>query len=380
MATVTQSMLLGIGIEKASDNLRSKDPLEKECPGECKHSKADNQEEAVQEWDRGRSSTQGNGIGSLPDDSNLSNAIQDAFDKQGVSSELMEDYATREQKCLRLSQRSSAESLSQQVREIALRFMQHLVQLMNLPHSSWFDAVALLDTYQPPVERLPAACVALVKILKKNDCATCSMRSANFSVHASHMAHWLHQCGHTTSSSDVSEEDIRLEERRVLKELEWQIKIPTPESWSSIYCARFNILTRNTLVSSVEWIWQQSLYLGRMILTREALTGDLPPRRAAQGLLCLGLVGARLLPLDVLRPEKVDSAEFEELFAKVQPHGAVPTCALTSGHWQCLVDWLKVATGATIPELQVDAERVARIMAEAIVDIQAHQKVHHTSL
>eukprot|EP00747_Dinoflagellata_sp_TGD_P075834 gnl/TRDRNA2_/TRDRNA2_158896_c0_seq2.p1 gnl/TRDRNA2_/TRDRNA2_158896_c0~~gnl/TRDRNA2_/TRDRNA2_158896_c0_seq2.p1 ORF type:complete len:350 (+),score=50.35 gnl/TRDRNA2_/TRDRNA2_158896_c0_seq2:76-1125(+) len=323
-------------------------------------------------------------VGIVPDDSILPDGVQDGFDRLGVCSETIEIQTLSEQRSLRLSQRPSAAPLNRLTRQIALSFMQLLLKRLELKSSDWFSAATLLDTYRPPVSRLPTTCAALVNIVKKNKFAKRDEELKDMELLTSEsakMAKYLHQCGFANGSSDVSKEDIYLEERRVLRDLSWEINLPTIESWVSSCCMRLKFLVDISFATPIERVKELSLQNGQTVVMHTALGCEFPPQKVAYGLFCLGLVGVQMLPLDVFRPEEVDPEDFEELLMCVsscrpQLHTSVPQCPLASENWQAVARMVSVATGASIPELQQCTDRIARIIMECLVDIDTQRSVH----
>eukprot|EP00747_Dinoflagellata_sp_TGD_P075833 gnl/TRDRNA2_/TRDRNA2_158896_c0_seq1.p1 gnl/TRDRNA2_/TRDRNA2_158896_c0~~gnl/TRDRNA2_/TRDRNA2_158896_c0_seq1.p1 ORF type:complete len:339 (+),score=41.29 gnl/TRDRNA2_/TRDRNA2_158896_c0_seq1:76-1092(+) len=312
-------------------------------------------------------------VGIVPDDSILPDGVQDGFDRLGVCSETIEIQTLSEQRSLRLSQRPSAAPLNRLTRQIALSFMQLLLKRLELKSSDWFSAATLLDTYRPPVSRLPTTCAALVSIITKSKFAKRDELKG--------MMTCLHQYGAAGSSSHVSKKDIYLEERRVLRDLSWEINLPTIESWVSSCCMRLKFLVDISFATPIERVKELSLQNGQTVVMHTALGCEFPPQKVAYGLFCLGLVGVQMLPLDVFRPEEVDPEDFEELLMCVsscrpQLHTSVPQCPLASENWQAVARMVSVATGASIPELQQCTDRIARIIMECLVDIDTQRSVH----
>jgi len=312
----------------------------------------------------------------------LSAATQDALDAQGASDEVLEDWTMREQKAWTPVQEGfNAPCLRADVRHTALLFLSHATQqLVGLPQKSWFEASTLLDVYHlktmtpdnlvETIDALPATCAALVAIVKKMDCATALVSVSSFVTHAQLFAKYLHGLGYTTVPLEVTDDMINKAEHAILKALAWRIVVPTTECWTSTFCARFNVLTRSSLVPSLNWVWQQGLFGARLILMQQAPSGDLPPKVLAAGLLAVGLVGARLLPLEDLKPAKMTSDQWFELYQDIQPQEPQPQCVLPPNHSQCLLELLAVTVGVDLAEIKESGRLAALAMREAVKGAQ----------
>jgi len=317
----------------------------------------------------------------------IDSEIEDALDAQGVANELLEDWKEREERALKPQKEGSeAWALHPQVRQTALRFVGHIAQLVGLPQKSWYEATTLLDVYilktvdsklkmQTAIEDLPSICSALVAILKKNDCATALVSPSNFVPQACLFAQYLQTLGLCAVNKAVTCEMIKTQEKNVLEALGWRINVPTTESWTSTYSARFNVLTRSSLKPSLEWVWQCSLFGARLIMMRQAVNEELPPRVLAAGLLGMGLVGARLLPLEAIRPPQMTSEEWKQLYEQIQPQEPQPTCVFEPRHVRCFLELLQVTVGADLADIKEDCRLAFVAMWFAVKEAQELNKV-----
>lgn len=312
----------------------------------------------------------------------LTEELEDQLDRQSVADELIFDWASRESSALAPLRRHSHARLPLQIRDVLLRFLSHFTQLMGLPQSSWFEAATLLDVYclhKPgglDVGVMPATCVALVRMLKKTDNSTLAMRGSNLAAHAVQLAQWVRKLGY--EASEPTEEQLNNQESELLEVLRWQVNLPSLESWLSTLCTRFNVLTRGLFAPSMKWVWEQSIFYARVVVMRQATgSGGLSPRDVACGLLGLTLVSARLLPLEALRPDKLDADAWEELFMQSQQQGAVPTCVLQPGHSDRVLELLQVSTGRSFAELQDATEGVAELLCDALNEIQSMRRAQN---
>lgn len=296
----------------------------------------------------------------------------DALDAQCVPNELLQSWAIRENRTF-----SSVEALGERlpapVRQAALRFLSHLTQQVGLSQASWYEASALLDIFhlktslkstsvQSVIEELPATGAALVSILLKNDSAAACVDATSFLNHCCMFADHLQRCGYSTVNTDVTVEIISAQERRVLQVLGWRIQVPTTETWINALIARFNVLTRSLLAPSLNWVWQQGLLSACLITMRQALNADVPPRTLAAGLLGIGLIAARLIPVEALQPAKMTSERWLQLYQEIQPQRQTQQlqqpqepqleCALPSKHAQCCLELLTVTVGADLSQVK----------------------------
>eukprot|EP00419_Tripos_fusus_P067621 CAMPEP_0172932492 /NCGR_PEP_ID=MMETSP1075-20121228/220026_1 /TAXON_ID=2916 /ORGANISM="Ceratium fusus, Strain PA161109" /LENGTH=405 /DNA_ID=CAMNT_0013793819 /DNA_START=44 /DNA_END=1261 /DNA_ORIENTATION=+ len=301
---------------------------------------------------------------------------EEALDAQYVSAERLEDMANHETKAMSLKS-ANGSALPPHVRDMALRFIAGFTNLLGLPFEALFQSTALLDMYcqrnaRPDMMcRLPATCVALVKMLKKFDNAGMSMKGSNLSVHAGLLSEALRREGIHTDFT--TEEMLNEEETSLLLNLDWKLAASTIESWLSAYCARFSIFTKRLMEPSLHWVCKRTKICARLLITHSPASAALPPRRQANGLLGLSFVSARLLPLDAIRPEKLCPTIWEQLFLQIheqlflQIQGTtvqqvgVPTCVFPESHARRILELLRVSlgTGMDLKDLQQDCKDVA---------------------
>ncbi|CAE8605465.1 unnamed protein product, partial [Polarella glacialis] len=303
----------------------------------------------------------------------LTEDILESFDRQCVSTELLENLRHREEQVLHAFRGGSASPLPTLVRQACLRFLAHLVQQKNMHQRSWFPAVGLFDSVCSRaeggrIELLPATCVNLVRVVRKLDSAIYEDYGSGWSSLTAPLSGWLTSAGYEVP--EMTEEFLRLHEQVVLKELNWQVEVPTLLHFSSAYATRFNLLSGGEYMPSLCWVENQSMIFARLLVMRQATSAELTCRDMALGLLSLGLVGARLLPLSLLRPEETAAADWELMYAQSQPSSIIPSCALTPQQVQEVWRMLQASTGSTDAEIRLGAERVARALRSAVADIQ----------
>mmetsp|Transcript_84468 Transcript_84468/g.219842 ORF Transcript_84468/g.219842 Transcript_84468/m.219842 type:complete len:463 (+) Transcript_84468:28-1416(+) len=313
--------------------------------------------------------------------------MDDELERQGVSSDLLEVWHAKELKAYPCASCQDAAlkhppqpRVPPMARDLALRFMQYLVQLVNLPSKSWFEAQVLLDVYMaraPPsfgVHALPATCVVVVKLVKKMENAVVTKECARvWAANAKSAASTFRKSGFDVP--DPTEQQLLHQELAVLQAVGWQIYFPTVESWMLAFCTRFNVITQGIFAASLAWIWKQSQFFRMTVVTREASCSALPPRKVAAGLLGLRFFSARLLPIRSLQPEELSDATWQRLVATA--HGECrgsPSCAFTAEIVQRVLESLQAATGFTLDELREATKHVASILMGVFEDLQSAQQ------
>lgn len=309
------------------------------------------------------------------DDSALREEVADSLRARGVASELIKGWALREQQALCPHSHDSldASPLDPVMREAALQILHVLGEVAGLGLAGWYTAAVLFDAQylrrkSRVHEALPTVCAAVVSLVRKTDSSTWRCRADALADKASELARGLHVYPHS-ADCEVKLQDLLQEERAILKTMGWRLDIPSVFSWMSALCERFNIVSCGLVASNLEFVFQQLALPGaRTLVMRNAATPELAPRRVANGLFCLGLVTAQLMPLDALRPDELDSQSWEALFTRGP--GAVPRCALPPGHARQIFEVLQVAAGCDADTLKADALAVALELQAALVESQ----------
>jgi len=309
-------------------------------------------------------------------------SIQDALDAQGVADELLEDWTSRELQAL-ASVSLGAEALiglPRHVRHTTVCVLASMAQYAGLPQKSLAEASLLLDVFilksvAPKqstdsivlaINTLPATCAALVAILWKADCISKSSAGTSINIASACLfAQQLQQMGYIEVDADVTENMINRQEAKVLQELRWRIHMPNAESWTSTFSSRFNVLTKNLMAPSLTWVWQHGMFASRTIMMRQASTEALPPKQLAAGLLAIGLVGARLLPLESVRPRHMTDEDWIDLYQATRPQELHPKCMFPENGSQRLLKLLMIAVGVDLAEIQEFACLAASAMKDA---------------
>jgi len=314
---------------------------------------------------------------SLSSNSGLSRHLEEALDAQHIHNDMLISLAECETRILRSIPDNAPAPLDSRIREGTLRFMSHLTQAMNLQEKFWFQAVMLFDIYCLSVpgglmiEKIPVTCVSLLKLLKKMDCTMVGSEVADLSPLGNHLAQWLETLGHTVPPATRGL--MAKSELSILQVLKWQLDVPTVESYLSIFCARANTLTQSVFMASLNWIWEQSICYARMMVIQQASTSQ-PPMQIAAGLLALGCVSARLLPIVAIRPIKVSAETWDQNFAECHPHGVIPECELDPAQIQSMLQLLQVSTGLSLEKIQEACIDLVPSMKKASMQLQlAHR-------
>jgi hypothetical protein len=254
-----------------------------------------------------------------------------------------------------------------------------------LPSNYWFDAAVLFDVYcerkaahsrRMNFANLPATCLALVRLLSKNDNATVLMCDDTYIEYTNQLLLWLQKRGYVDGGPDVTEDDADMMELELLKALKWQLNVSTPESWVAKWCARVNVYTRNRHRASLAWIREYNVDVARIVVLRKAQSSQLPPRLIACGLFSLGFVMAGIIPARLLQPLKGNEWTLQLTHVLGQLVGNGP-CAAVSGvrdleappstqcmEPDCMLQLLEVSTGCSASELIEACSAVMGILLE----------------
>jgi len=318
---------------------------------------------------------------------------KEALNECKFPNELLEVWACREEELLRdlaaqprgppsaaMVLQGETSPTPELPRAHAVWLMLQLARHLALPPEGLAKAVTLLDVYcsRTPgdcrIHILPGICAAICSILKKSDAAFPQGISRDLlrtvivlMSRVQPSCPWVGLIGHL---------GLGRMEQRVLQVLQWHIDPATVESWIVAMTTRMNVATHGVFMTCMDWIRCQATNLARSMLQRMTMM-ELEPKRAARGLICHGLVIARLLPLEMLRPADVNSQIWEQFFRHSQ-WGAVPACALPPQGQSSVFAFLKMATSSTSAELRQDALRIASAM-QSIKDIEFKAQRPHLS-
>jgi len=307
-----------------------------------------------------------NGEDGMKECSVRDDAVQDALDVQCVPDELIEDWSRRENQAFQPKLCAVPQEplcLPPPVRTAALSFIAVCAQQAELTQKGWFEASTLLDIFHLKtinaksaisMDCLLATCAALVCIIKKNDkLVSYGIADAeNFVATASYFAQDLEDMGCPSVEAEVTVEMIQSQERHILSTLGWRIHVPTIDSWSTMFIARFNVLTRNLLVQKLQWVQYQSLSSSQLLMMKQAFTKERSPRTLAVGLLGIGLVAAGLFPMQAFKPPNLTCEEWSDMFKDIQANGQQPHCQIPPCHSVTMMQVFMETIGADLIDIQ----------------------------
>lgn len=184
---------------------------------------------------------------------------------------------------------------------------------LGLEVDDWYSFVTMFDAFCQgyegtcDIQILPAISMAIVLIIKKRD----SARLCNPDDLAC-ISSKLSTCLGLRLAA--TKQQIVAQEITVLDVLDWDLEMPTVQSWASMFVTRFNCLSLSRYKVQLKQMWDE--YLTKFLLygvSNTRATSQLPPFRLASAFFSLGLVWAGLLPLEKLCP--VGSDEYADFFS-----------------------------------------------------------------
>lgn len=326
----------------------------------------------------------------------------------GVSNECVSHWGSQEMEVWnerRLLSRSA--HLRPDTREAVLRFMEVLARQTGLSTNAFHVAALLWDLvceggfFAESLSDLPAAAAAMVRLMLKDEGSRVTAPSAHeFADHTSKFARWLGsratlgivaQDGAEEHSSDdnddsihrVSAEQVVNQEMILLGVLGWRVHRPSGLCWVHLLCERLDIISGREFSASLHWIYQQGLFALHALIMRSPHSSEMRPRQLANGIFCLFLVAARVVPLAVLRTPEVSPSEWESLFLETRlTPGGTPTCEVPAEKLPAVLKSLIAATASTAVALQADALAVARVMRGAVAELTSgeHELRHRQQI
>lgn len=311
---------------------------------------------------------------------------EDKFEQHGVPTDYLENLAKIEEQVLKPSGKVAPIPSTSHVREQALQLMFYLSHIastsppepeqMMVPQTVVDDATVLFDAFNLrhpdglPLAHLPAACIAIVRLLAKleNPHNAMALRCCWENRYVVSFAKSLERDG--VSMPPLTEELIGQVELQLLKALGFRINVPSVQTWLDLFIRRFNVLTNSgfgqflTVVGSL-------IYQPRILLLRAVLSEDLPPSQVAAGLLCLGFVAMTLLPVQALQPKGVSDEDWKEAFLACRlTQNVLPTCQLQADHAESVFKDLLVALHFEAEELKNAAYRVSMALQHSFAQAQ----------
>mmetsp|Transcript_52510 Transcript_52510/g.94176 ORF Transcript_52510/g.94176 Transcript_52510/m.94176 type:complete len:343 (+) Transcript_52510:54-1082(+) len=291
--------------------------------------------------------------------------MEDAFMRQAVHSSRLADLKCQEQKEPRGNAFPSTDQ-GTALRSAALRCMMRMLHISAGTQCGWFKAAKLFDIYVAQeglqIEKLPATCVAIMRITKKVDQKTTSgLVEMQWLPCAQELAGLLSAAGLPTDPLDSAA--LRQHELAVIGSLGWQLGQCCVEQWYHIFIVRFVMLTNLDLRSVLQQVEAKMLVLARAVIVSQRAS-DLSQGGLSMGLLCICLIEAGLIPVDLLRPEELTETQWMEVYLNCQSAKVAPQFRLADG--DRLVHLLAAATAEPVDGLK----RVTHQVAEVITTLQ----------
>jgi len=251
-----------------------------------------------------------------------------------------------------------AETLPQAppTRSYAAWIFGHLIEHVELPEAHWLHAMLIFDMYclqrpnAPESPSLPALCAAIVRLVKKFDDVVPKECVSTLPQKASNVAQWMVKTTCPHFETWVTSKELNEYEADILRTLGWNIKLHTVQDWMTLLCARLNVFTCNGLKKLLTPVLQMSFLHSRVIVAHCATTAMASTQRVAQGLLCLNLISAHVLPADTFGLTEL------ALPAWGGAAGGQPQCKEESLAF--LLDGLQDASGSDLATLKADTHLV----------------------
>jgi hypothetical protein len=303
--------------------------------------------------------------------------VLDALDEQGASDERMLDLKREEAKIFAKQppldyfeeDYVGVLALEGNNRVAAMWMLAHLVEYAGLPEAHLLKAGLLLDMYclrKPGVllhTSIPVLCVALVKIIMKVEDSTPSENLLGLATHASNLVHRLQQ-GCDQAFQPLSSRELVDQEAAILDALEWNIIMPTVQEWTELTSTRLNIFMFGLLAPMLTPMWDVSSYLAKTLALNCTTTDGFLPSRVAQGLLCISLVAARVLPASIFK------LEFSELACPYLDGRQDAKIAFKPESVEFVLQRLEMASGSDRNALREDA----LFVNETLLNIQCQKQ------
>jgi len=306
----------------------------------------------------------------------ISEAVQDLWDRHGLSSEYLDDCKAREQRAL-MPLAEAGPSLPVAARDFALRSMAAITSAKRMSLQSWFQAVSLLDTYllrtTGSIEMLPATCVCLVRLLRKADCSVTNDESSTWLPFTQQMAGRLAVPGFQVP--EITEDILSRHELMICQALDWHLNPVTVSQWISMFCKRFNLLSSSNYQARLALVEHQALSFARVLVVREAPSMQSSPFDLALGMFSLCLVRAQLIPLSTLCSPGITLSEMHVAYMQSQSSETIPVCALTDEQAFAVLDMAQVVACSKLDMLQQAAQSVVQSLAAQMGDIK---RMHRT--
>mmetsp|Transcript_114177 Transcript_114177/g.285640 ORF Transcript_114177/g.285640 Transcript_114177/m.285640 type:complete len:348 (-) Transcript_114177:308-1351(-) len=270
---------------------------------------------------------------------------------------------------------SGGQRLTPSIRQLALLGISEVVSCLKLPEAMWFHGMALLDTWLAThnsstpssdiIGGLPAACVAVAQVLRKIESGKSVSKSLRLDA-ADRICTAMRMCG--CHLPDVLLQDVQEKEQSLLRCLGGQVTTVSLESWLSLLEARFHVLTADFYVELMIEAADRMRDQARVLVHWMPADGHRRPQHLATGLLGTGLVCAKLLPLEPLRPQHVTQDAWGQLFRESQLLEDMLACTLQPWLWRQVLESLATAANISMDQLQQDCTFTMECLRTAMDD------------
>lgn len=257
-----------------------------------------------------------------------------------------------------------------ELRRATLRFMRFLADTIDLTPQAWFRAAVLLDAAclkkdgGLPIKDLPIAAAALVVLIKKEETADFNSYCFHLQEQIVQLRNYFRTLGYETEDEDITEDCIFRMELALMDLLRWQVNVPSIESWLSVFCTRLMLMCDPAVLPCLRWVWRFCTMHAEPFVLLGPAWPTLTPRSAAQGLLCVGVLAAGLVPLDSMSPSEAEAEAWETILHQFQPQQQQHMSGTHGPMSQKVLDQLENATCSDLADLQIDVATMLTMMLE----------------
>jgi hypothetical protein len=259
-------------------------------------------------------------------------------------------------------------------RRAAVIVLDQLVHGLRLGDQRFFEAVRVLDVFYCcdrdalRMETIPALCAALISLGHKLDNGERDLPEQDLPKRASELLDdLLVATGEPHLGVLASSEDVGTMERAVLVATQWRLSLPTVRGWSLLVATRLDALTCAAFRSMMAPLWMYNHSWVKLLTHHCPSDADCPPRRVAQGLLCVISVASSLIPVDALELTGLECLSSPMLSSCPKLQELPPDVMAV------FLAALFAATCSDCKELQQDAHLVNDLLLRASTNIDADQ-------
>jgi len=324
---------------------------------------------------------------------------QDQLDQLGGTSDRIEQDTALEEDLL-VARKQDASSCPQQVRELVSSVFVKVLWLAMVPNPSqaqaqaqgrsgsflppsataaWYSAMTIFDLFfacgRPNMEEVPLVVYCIVNLVAKFDNADSpSLRHHDLGKWVNYWITYLANCIKKEGYSDVKtppgqKEENRGEdeeqfseivfavEKRILEALQWQLNVPTVESWLSVYYVRLMTVCPPECRNPVTAVWRYALMHAGFLMVQQAPRTALRPQVLARGLLANSL--RQVFSLDSLAPNETEGMTNDERI------GDMPQWMASATVQGGLLDRVLFALDEPVETIQKDAAAVSAVMSSS---------------